>query len=523
MLRTPMAVRSTVAIAAYLVVAGCSDGAVAPHAPGLPIALRSEEPGATVVPNLAKYRDRGARPATGRSGTVALTARALVDRSGTAELELTTGALDEAGSASLATGTLTKVQVKGIAPDGALLFIENYSGAAGGAGAAAATYNYDGLVRGSRLEVQAHVRAAGSNRVEVIALSETVRLRPDVAAGSLDAPRHAGIGTPVNIAATVREVNGEVGAHADCVLYVDGVAADHARGIWVDAGGVVSCAFTQNFTHPGVRRLEVRLESITPGDFDQANNRVAGEIEITTDPYGYSAWARDLNLQYSSSSSARTVRLSDGSISESGSNYGTTGFEQSSGITAEMRHQVTYPLARVDVSQVTGGATLHSDTYADVMPNSFATGNQALGQICYTVQYAPYGNARLYLCAFGTKTTLQYVRWAGDVTYHSDSYSLRWDAAGNPVGTPSYSWNDRPQVAGTRLPFGPDVTIRIGIEDDGAVYNTVAIVPLRPYEYRADTPLTCSDFTTSTRIIRSCHESHELNTGISGTVDVPIP
>ncbi|MGI9166054.1 MAG: hypothetical protein ACR2G5_06670 [Pyrinomonadaceae bacterium] len=46
----------------------------------------------------------------------------------------------------------------------------------------------------------------------------------------------------------MRELKGDVGATADLILYADGVEVDRANGVWVDAGGTVSCVFTHTFT-----------------------------------------------------------------------------------------------------------------------------------------------------------------------------------------------------------------------------------------------------------------------------------
>src|SRR5207249_119724 len=85
---------------------------------------------------------------------------------------------------------------------------------------------------------------AGTTDVEATA----VHFRPDLVASRLDAPAQAPVGAAVNLQGFILERNGEVGARADCVLYVDGAAADRATGIWVDAGGMVACAMTHVFT-----------------------------------------------------------------------------------------------------------------------------------------------------------------------------------------------------------------------------------------------------------------------------------
>jgi hypothetical protein len=323
--------------------------------------------------------------------------------------------------------------------------------------------------------------------------------------------------TPVNIAATVREANGDVGARADCVLYVDGAAADRADGIWVDAGGLVTCAFAYTFAAPGVKRLEVRAEGVTPADYEPANNSAAASLEITSDPFHYSAFARDLDLYYYTYSSTRTTRLSDGLASESQTSETKTGHEQASGIFADMPTHLTFPITRIEVSQTSGGTPLHEAAYDNVMPNSRGR--------CFQQQYAIFGYGKLFLCANPTSTVVQYVRWAGDVTYQSTAYSATWAGDGTAVGAPVYTWNGRTERDGLMPPLGGDVTIRLAISDDGALYNTVVAIPLQPYQYKVDWPLSCKEATNQARTtaFRTCTQVLWLDTGRAGSADAATP
>src|SRR5437763_3795012 len=74
-----------------------------------PVAARSH-------PNSEKYRDSGFQPATGRSGSASVSTRALLDKTGTTDVDVTTGTFD----GSPAPGTLGMVQVKAFTPSGNL-------------------------------------------------------------------------------------------------------------------------------------------------------------------------------------------------------------------------------------------------------------------------------------------------------------------------------------------------------------------------------------------------------------------
>jgi hypothetical protein len=64
------------------------------------------------------------------------------------------------------------------------------------------------------------------------------------------------------------------------VLYVDGIAADRADGIWTDAGGTVDCYMTHAFSEQRSYAVELRVENVLPGDFDDASNTVSRSIAI---------------------------------------------------------------------------------------------------------------------------------------------------------------------------------------------------------------------------------------------------
>src|SRR4051794_19113295 len=88
----PRGFRRRVALAALALLAGaCSGDVLDPASPraagaGQPLAAASAAR-PTLTRNTVKYRDLGAKPATGRSGTSTLTLRALLGKDGVTELE----------------------------------------------------------------------------------------------------------------------------------------------------------------------------------------------------------------------------------------------------------------------------------------------------------------------------------------------------------------------------------------------------------------------------------------------------
>lgn len=228
--------------------------------------------GPEVFPNSVKYSDKGLKPATGRSGSAQMMARALLGRDGSTELELSTGDLELTVAGA---GILARTQVKRLAGDGSYVVVTNDSPAT-----AYARYLYQELDRGQPLRVQANITGIDGARTDVVAVTETVKRRPDVAVHSVVAPPRALLGGMVPISAILREVNGDVGARADCRLAVDGVDVDAAEGIWVDAGGSVSCAFEHEFAAAGVHTVSVSIANVAPRDDDFSNNATSADVTI---------------------------------------------------------------------------------------------------------------------------------------------------------------------------------------------------------------------------------------------------
>jgi hypothetical protein len=227
---------------------------------------QSADPGKIqFIPSTQKYRASGILPATGRSGSADITARALVNKDLSADLEVTTGELD---SPTAPPGNIARVQYKPLGDLGQAVSLANWSGLNSGGYFRA---NVKGLSRGQQAEIQTSVTGIDPNRASIVTLIETAKLRPDLRVLDVDAGK--GIeDLPLQINATVVEANRDTGARADCVLYVNSAEADRARGIWVDTGGHVSCQFTHTFTTSGTFAVKVTLENVAPADWDSQDN-----------------------------------------------------------------------------------------------------------------------------------------------------------------------------------------------------------------------------------------------------------
>ena len=222
-----------------------------------------------------KYREKNATGAKGRAGGASLAARLLYAKNGTTDLEATTG---EFGSATPPPGTIWKMQVTALDALGVPMTSQQYKDLNTG-GYFKATYT--NLWPGQPFQVQAHIRTS-AKRNDTVTVTASVQKRPDIAVAALISPPRAPINQPVQMVAVLSELNGNVGARTDCVLYVNDVEADRANGIWVDSGDTVSCAFSPTLATLGNNRLKVRAVGVDPGDWDSANNVIEKDVLVST-------------------------------------------------------------------------------------------------------------------------------------------------------------------------------------------------------------------------------------------------
>jgi hypothetical protein len=499
---------STVACAGVLASActdatGISSRSLAPRASLSASVMRAP----ASYPNSQKYRDTGFQPATGRSGSAAIAVRALLGLSGTTDVEVTTGTFDGGPT----TGSLASVQVKGYSPAGALFLTRNHTGLEGGG---SASFAYAGLARGTPLQVQAVVRDVGGARSDVVTVTTAVRMRPDLVATRLEGPAEAPIGAAVNFHAFVAERHGEVGARASCVLYVNGAAVDRADGIWVNAGGVVACAMTYRFTEVGTHALEVRVENVRPGDYDDANNRATASVRVVapTEFTAYSVQAHSI-VENSSWRAVGTLTRPDGTVETWDQTYTRQGPSQYASVNGIIPGLLSFPI-RLQGEMVTNGTTINT------LDRTHATGQWVDWQQGYcATSFAFEGGATTYVCVYtgghlAGYTHVQYDWWGADVRYHSDSYVTWWDASGElrEAWIPA----DWTQVA-PMVTFGPDFHARLsvlGAGDDGPT-TAMATVSLGPFRVDYDyTDPSCSAAPAST----SCHAEHFHYAGVSGFV-----
>lgn len=223
------------------------------------------------VSNKVKYRAKGKGAGVGRAGSATLEFRALLGADGRTVLEATTGSFETTAPV----GNIDKVQLK-LPKSPAGSSTQNFSGLkAGGYW----TYTLPAPAPSAAINIQAHVSGIGK-KTDVVSATAMVLRRPDIAVNAVHAPPAVGAGMPFTITADIAELNGDVGARGNCVLTVNGTVVDQAAGIWIDAGGVVSCAFQRTFTEQGSYNVTVSVRGVTPGDWNTANNSATTNVIV---------------------------------------------------------------------------------------------------------------------------------------------------------------------------------------------------------------------------------------------------
>ncbi|HJP87318.1 MAG TPA: hypothetical protein VJ852_15100, partial [Gemmatimonadaceae bacterium] len=336
----------------------------------------------------------------------------------------------------------------------------------------------------------------------------------------IDGPANGLIGWPVNFDAFIMERNGDVGARASCVLYVDGIAADRSDGIWVDAGGIVECKMAHVFSNAGNHAVELRVENVQPGDYDDASNRVSSSIEIVQ-PEEFLAYSLGANSIVYNSWTRNISQLTtlEGIVETWDQTISTQGPQQSGLMIGVMPRKLAFPVT-VHGEMETNGARVNT------LDETLATSELAYW---YPPDWTVYcgtsfhSNSDLYVCTFDTGpiagySTIQY-DWSGaEVRYHSVSYVTYWDPTCANNLCERYIVNDftdsRPMVT-----FGPDFTSRLAVQGAGDAVPTAATatVTFSPFSFDYDyTDPGCS----TTPVSLSCTESHLHGVGVNGFIQV---
>ena len=455
------------------------------------------------------YRDRGAKPARAEQLGVSVRARALLDKSGKTDFELSTGPLDSGAAAAAARGNIDEVKVSARAWKKKVFEKEFEHLRAGGY----FHHAWDGLLHGLYLDVKTHVSGFGKGKEDLpFKLGTQVLYRPDLAVQSLQYATVVRPNTVVTFQAEVTERMRDVGAHTDCQLLVDGAQVDVAPHVWVDSNSTVTCRMTYTFPSSGKHSVAVRAANVVPGDYDMSNNQMSGDI-VVNDPAQifYTASIDDV------------VDVMDTVQNTYVSAASTTPDQQAkTTITSQLQNRifcgsipvaVKLPLARVAYSDSSDGNALSSLTYTNLTAADGATGcasgDPAFPVLTTVATHDDASNGDVVLRVYQNpqtgagKTTVDITFSYSDALYVSTGYCN--SVAATSLGcTPGDYVTSMPLgTAGQKLSIGSSYSANV-VVDDGTAYTaqpnmtlntTHTVQPLSdPFCFSTDFPMTCLQF-----------------------------
>lgn len=462
-----------------LAFSACDSGSTAPYAV---LASSAAAHANNRHANSARYRDAGAKPATGRSGSAALSVEALIGATGQVTLAVFSA---RASTPSVPAGILEKLQVKIFDANGRLVGTQNFKPSSDGPTWQAPL---SGMPAGGRVQVQANVKGIDARRTDVVTVSGVgAVMAPDLAVTGLVIPAAALTGVPTVLAATIAETGGERGASTNCVLYIDGAAVDRSSNIWVDAGDVVTCAFTRVFVAVGVAAVRVALEDIRPFDGQPANNAAEGALPVSApSPAAASAQlfgAVNSGTFVAADTFETTWTAPGGSVFlEQRSHSSATGSDYTFNITGIIGATMSFPLTRVEIAENGDGRLLYSARIDDVV-----AGTVSPGAHCATI--AGGDGSNLFLCSYAAGySVVSLVHSAGTVTYQSADYNRTWNGTGYDES--SWVYNDT-YGTGTFESVTSAFSVNVQITDGATLYALNGVAPMDPVNVTDVSPRQC--------------------------------
>ncbi len=463
------------------------------------------------------YRDHGHHPSHGASGVAAADAEALLGSNGLTTLRITSF---RTGDPDHPAGEIEHVLIKILDARGRLVGVRNF-GEARPDGQSTYTTQLRGLAPGFTILGWVTISGLDRKRVDVVAIPAVIVGRgPDVAITELSVPQFLVTGAPTIIAATVAELNGDHGANTDCVLLVDHAIVDRANGIWIDAGDVVSCAFTYAFGTVGSHLVQVRLDNVTPSDDNAANNSASETVTVVAPASvvaGGTSVSFDASVRsgtFTSIDSFRTLWTfpSTGALFLDARNVtSSSGSDQSAMISGIIGARLVFPLARIELRQSSGSSLLDNAAYTNVPTDGAGSADCVARGIGTGTEF--------YVCSDpGGFTSFTYRRETGTVTYMSNQYQKVWN--GSSFDETAFVDNGTTVTTGVVAALGSSFSFDVRITDASGTYVISREVPLAPFTQSTIDPSACStsSFTldTATYLANTCTFSSYVFTGVEG-------
>ena len=420
------------------------------------------------------YRDRGAKPSKAAALGVAVQSRALLDKTGKTDFELTTGQLD---SSAAPAGNIDEVKLRALRPDGKKMFEKEYEHPRAGGYFHQA---FNGLPRGLRIEAKTHVSGIGRGKDTVpFKVEDVVLYRPDVTVTSIGYPTVVRPNTFVTFSAVVAERMGDVGAHFECELLVDGVRVDSVPHMWIDAASTGTCRLTYKFAGSGRHSIAVRAQNVAPGDFDGSNNEISGDI-LVEDPAQifYTASVDDVSDVMDFVTDTYTSASSTSPDSHVKQTFTTS--IQARQFNGSIPAPVKWPLAKIGYSDTSDGKTLTALNYTNVAADPHASGCESGDPVYPHLSTATINDlatsAQVIVRVYsndvgGGRTTIDFTWSFTEVTYVSTGFCNA--VAGTSLQCTAGDWiSDSGSfgATGVKLPLGSTYAANV-VVDDGTAYS----------------------------------------------------
>jgi hypothetical protein len=136
--------------------------------------------------------------------------------------------------------------------------------------------------RGTRVEVDVHVRGEKQQGSSHLSGETIARLRPDLVVAAVHAPAQTLTTRAIDVVADVDELNTDTGARATLTLMLGPTRVAEPQTVTVAAGGTRSVTFANvRLESAMTAELTVRVEAASPFETDKTNNSGSRTIDVT--------------------------------------------------------------------------------------------------------------------------------------------------------------------------------------------------------------------------------------------------